>query len=99
MTIAHTEFNKDLGIATTVHDLGNKVVIQKAYDAQDILNACAEERALTTGQRWGGMRKVGTIPMAELATLMRQDGTIDNARALAWIKANPAFVTFDKVLK
>ena len=57
------------------------------------------ERAATEGQRWGEMRKVGSIPMAEFATMLRQDGTIDNKRSLAWLKKNPAFVTFSKVLK
>ena len=93
------DFDPNLGIKTTVHDIGNKVVIAKEYDAQPMLDACAAERAATDGQRWGEMRKVGTIPMAELATMMRQDGTIDNARALAWLKKNPAFVTFNRVLK
>ncbi len=99
MAITYTEFDKNTGILSNVHEVDGKVVIQKKYDAEDMLRACAEERAVTAGERWGELRKVGTIPMAELATLMRQDGTIDNKRALAWIKANPAFATFDRVLK
>lgn len=93
------DFDQNLGIKTVVHDLDGKVVIAKEWDAQPMLEACAAERAATEGQRWGEMRKVGTIPMAELAKLMRQDGTIDNKRAIAWVKANPAFATFSKVLK
>lgn len=93
------DFDPNLGIATVVHDLDGKIVIAKEWDAQPMLEACAAERAATEGQRWGEMRKVGTIPMAELAKLMRQDGTIDNKRAIAWVKANPAFATFSKVLK
>jgi hypothetical protein len=64
-----------------------------------MLKACAEERAVTAGQRWGELRKVGTIPMSELAKMMRQDGTIDKNRAAAWLKQNPAFVTYDNFLK
>jgi hypothetical protein len=30
--------------------------------------------------------------------MMRQDGSIDPQRCMAWIKANPAFATFEKVL-
>ena len=93
------DFNPNLGIKTELHEEDGRVVIAKKWDAEPMLRACAEERAATEGQRWGEMRKVGTIPMAELAKMMRQDGTIDNARCLAWIKANPAFVTFSKVLK
>jgi hypothetical protein len=99
MTIYLKDHDQNTGITTQVHDIDGKVVIQKTYDAQPMLEACAAERAHTEGQRWGEMRKVGTIPMAELATMMRQDGTIDNKRALAWLKKNPAFVTFSKVLK
>lgn len=93
------EFNPHLGIKTELHEEDGRVVIAKKWDAEPMLKACAEERAVTEGQRWGEFRKVGTIPMAELAKLMRQDGTIDQQRCLAWIKANPAFVTFSKVLK
>jgi hypothetical protein len=93
------EFDANLGIKTELHEVDGKVVIAKEWDAEPMLRACAEERAVTSGQRWGEFRKVGTIPMAELAKLMRQDGSIDNKRAMAWIKANPAFATFDKVLK
>lgn len=99
MSIVLKDQDPRLGITTQVHDVGDKVVIQKTYDAQPLIEACAAERAATEGQRWGEFRKVGTIPMAELATMMRQDGTIDNKRALEWIKRNPAFVTFGRVLK
>jgi hypothetical protein len=99
MSIVFKEHDAELGITSTVHEVGSKTVIKKTYDAQPMLDACANERAFTDGDRWGEFRKVGTIPMAELATMMRQDGTIDNKRAVAWLKANPAFVTFGKFLK
>lgn len=92
------EFDSSLGIETAIHEVEGKVVIEKKWDASPILEACAAERAATEGQRWGEFRKVGTIPMAELAKMMRQDGSIDPKRALAWVKANPAFATFSKVL-
>jgi hypothetical protein len=37
--------------------------------------------------------------MAELSKMMRQDGTIDQKRCIEFLKKNPAFVTFSKVLK
>lgn len=97
--IVHDDKDANLGIRTKVHDVDGKIVIAKQYDAEPLLAACAAERAATEGQRWGEFRKVGTIPMAELGKMMRQDGTIDNKRAMAWLKANPALVTFSKVLK
>jgi hypothetical protein len=95
----YQEFDPVLGIASTVHELDGKRVFQKTYDAEPFLRVAAEDRAQTDGQRWGEMRKVGTIPMAELAKMMRQDGTIDRDRCMAWIKANPAFCSFTKALK
>ena len=88
-----------MGITTTVHKVESRVQIVKTYDAEPLLQMAAAERAATAGERWGEMRKVGTIPMAELAKFFRQDGGFDKARCVAWLKQNPAFVTFDKVLK
>lgn len=95
------EHDAQTGITTTVHhiDDADRMVIQKTYDSSPFLTAAAAMRSETEGQRWGEMRHVGFIPMAELATMMRQDGTIDNKRAMSWIKANPAMATFSKVLK
>ena len=94
----YEEFDSQLGIKTTLHEVEGKTVYEKSYDAQPFLDAAAEERALTRGERWGEGRKVGTIPMAELATMMRQDGTIRPERVVAWLKANQAMVTFEKFL-
>jgi len=99
MSIVYQDHDAQLGITSKVHQVDGKVVIQKTYDAEPLLEACAAERAATEGQRWGEWRKVGTVPMAELATMLRQDGQIDQKRAAAWLKANPALVTFSKFLK
>lgn len=98
---AFQDFDAQTGIKTTVHYLedAGRTVIQKTYDAQPLVDACAEVRAATDGERWGEMRHVGTIPMAELATMLRQDGTIDKKRCIEFLKKNPAFVTFNKVLR
>ena len=95
------EFDRETGITTVFHDItdANRVVIEKQYDAQPFVEAAAERRAQTEGERWGDMRHVGFIPMAELGKMMRQDGTIDEKRCLAWLKQNPALATFSKVLK
>lgn len=94
-----TEFDAWTGIQTTVHRVEGKVVIQKTEDVEPLLRAAAEERAHTQGQSWGEMRKVGSVPMSVVAKFMRQDGGFDSKRCLEWLKQNPAFVCFDKVLK
>jgi hypothetical protein len=100
MSIVYTETDKQTGITSKVHELDSgKVVIEKQYDVEPFLQTAAEIRAETEGERWGEMRHVGFIPMAELATMMRQDGTIDQKRCIEFLKKNPAFVTFSKVLK
>lgn len=96
---AFKEHDSQTGITTTVHDLGGRTVIQKSYDAQPFLQTAAEMRAATAGEKWGDMRHVGFIPMAELATMMRQDGGIDQKRVIAWLRANPNLTTFNRVLK
>ena len=97
--IVHTETDQQTGIQTLVHKDGDRVTFEKRYDAEPFIQTAAEMRAATAGERWGEMRHVGFIPMAELSVMMRQDGTIDKKRALEWLKKNPAMVTFDKVLK
>ncbi len=101
MPIVYQEQDEQTGIKTRVHHLedAGKTVIEKTYDAEPFLQTAAEARANTAGERWGEMRHVGFIPMAVLATLMRQDGTIDKKRVMRWLKENPAMVTFEKVLK
>lgn len=94
-----TEHDAETGITTSVHYLDGKTVIQKEYDAQPLLDVAADMRAATEGQRWGEMRHVGFIPMAELGKMMRQDGGFDRDRLIAYLKANPKLATFSKVLK
>ena len=94
-----TEFDALTGITTTVHDDGDRVTFQKTYDAQPLLDVAAEMRANTAGDRWGELRHVGFIPMAELGTMLRQDGRVDKKRAMEWLRKNPMLCTFDKALK
>lgn len=98
---AYKEHDPQTGITTTVHYVedANKVAIQKTYDAEPFVEAAAEMRARTEGERWGEMRHIGFIPMAELATMMRQDGTIDKKRVTEFLKKNPKLATFSKALK
>ncbi len=104
MTVMINTFDPELGICTRVHDVEGRVVIEKTFDAEPFLKEAAELRAVTAGERWSGGsagmgKKVGTVPMAVLATFFRQDGGLDQKRCKEWLRANPAFVTFDKFLK
>lgn len=87
------------GIVTRVHRTENRVAIEKEFDAAPLVEMAAAARTQTAGERWGEMRHVGFIPIAELGKFMRQDGGFDRARVMAYLKANPALVTFDKALK
>jgi hypothetical protein len=98
MNETYQEYDAQLGIKSAVHILDGKTVYRKTYDAEPFLKQAAEERAATRGESWGDGRKVGTIPMAELATMMRRDGTVRPEAVVAWLKANQAMVTFEKFL-
>lgn len=99
MSIKYQEHDAQLGITTKVHETESKVVIEKSYDATPFVEAAAAMRAATADQRWGEMRHVGFIPMAELATMLRQDGGFDVKRVRAWLKERPALTTYDKFNK
>ena len=90
------EHDAEQGITSTVHEDETRTVIQKTYDAEPLLEYAKGLREATEGQRWGEGRIVGTVPMAVCAQFMRQDGRLDAKRLTEWIRANPAFVCFDK---
>lgn len=94
-----SEFDRQTGIKTTVNSVEGAVQIVKTYDAEPFLREAEAARQMTEGERWGEMRHVGYIPAAELAKFYRQDGGFDSKRCIAWLRQNPAFVTFSKVLK
>lgn len=100
MTTVFKDYDAQTGITSLVHETETgKTVIEKQYDASPFLETADAMRKATEGQQWGEMRHVGFIPMAELATMMRQDGRIDHKRLHIWLKRNPAMVTFDRFLK
>lgn len=99
MAIVYREYDPITGITSIVHETETKVTIEKKYDATNFLEDAAAKRAATAGEKWGEMRHVGTVPMAELAAMYRQDGRLDMKRMAAWLKANPKLVTFDRFLK
>jgi len=89
------------GVRKEVTFEGDQAVTKLTYDAAPMLEAAHAERIATAGDRWGEMRKVGTIPMVELNRINSTwPGAEDRKfQVLLWLKANPRMVTFDKFLK
>lgn len=94
----------DLGTEAGIH---SEVIFQdgfvtsrKTWDAAPILESCAQDRADSQGERWGDMRKIGQIPMAELHRINSEYKTQAerNVKILEYLRANPAFVSFDRFL-
>lgn len=89
------------GIHTELIFQGDEVVKKQTFDAQPILEAAKAERIATAGDRWGEMRKVGTIPIGIYNDILSRFKNQEERRAavLQYLKANTGFVTFDKFLK
>jgi hypothetical protein len=90
----------EYGIHTQVSFEGDRVIKKQSYDASAMLEACKAERIATDGQRWGEMRKVGTIPMAEYAKFLAIKDNQERKKMIQrFLQQNPHFCTFDKYLK
>jgi len=91
----------EYGIRRQIILEGDQAVTKLTYDASPLLEAAREERTATAGERWGDMRKIGVIPMAELTRIndTYKSELERKAQILLWLKANPYMVTFDKFLK
>lgn len=88
------------GTTTTLHIEQDALITQKTYDATPILEQCHAERNATAGERWGEMRKVGTMPMAEYAKAMAiRDNAARRKYIKNWLLANPYFLSFDRYAK
>ncbi len=85
------------GTQTRVKFEGDQIVKVQTFDAEPIVEACKAERNETAGQRWGEMRKVGSIPMAVYTKLLTIPDQRERHKYLRrWLRENPAFITFDK---
>lgn len=89
------------GIRRQIHLEGDQIVTQQTYDAQPMLDAAKEARRLSAGDRWGDGHFIGVVPNAVLAQIndTYQGSEERKKQMVLWLKANPAFVTFDKFLK
>lgn len=94
-----TDYDALTGIKTVVHETETKTAIEKVYDAQPFLETAQAMRSATSGERWGEVRHIGFIPMAELGKMMRQDGGFDRNRVIQYLKDKPKLCTFEKLLK
>ena len=79
---------------------GDQVVRKQTFDAAPFLEVAHAQRVATAGERWGEMRKVGTIPMAIYAKALEIKDQKDRQKyILRWLRENPLMVTFDRFLK
>lgn len=88
------------GTRTQLHFQGDDLIVQKSFDGKSLADLCTAERNATAGQRWGEMRKVGTLPMVVYA---QASAIKDNRERMTfirnWLKQNPHFITFDRYMK
>jgi hypothetical protein len=88
------------GVKTRLIFQGDEVVKHTSQDVSGILEFAKAKRNHTAGEKWGEMRHVGTIPMHIYAQLLAITNQDERKKALKqYLKANPAFVTFDAYLK
>ncbi len=88
------------GTQTRVKFESDQIVKVQTFDAEPIVEACKAERNATAGERWGEMRKVGSIPMAVYTQALAIADQKERHKYLrTWLKTNTAFVTFDRYLR
>jgi hypothetical protein len=76
---------------------GTEMIVKRSYDAQSIMDECKEQRILTAGDRWGDMKKVGTIPMADYEKFMLIKDQVERRKAVKlFLQQNPNYITFEK---
>ena len=87
------------GVHKQVTFEGDQAITKLTYDAAPFIEAAKAERIASEGKRWGeGVgTKVGTMPMAVYAEMMKIKGAEERGKfAHKWLRENPAFITFDK---
>lgn len=88
------------GTRTQLHFEGDSLIVQKSFDGKGLADHCKDINNATSGQRWGEMRHVGTLPMVIYA---KASAIRDNKERLAfikgWLRQNPHFITFDRYMK
>lgn len=92
----------DLGIQTVFHQDEHdpsRFHLEKRFDVEPLLRQNHAERVTTSGERWGDVRKIFSIPLP-LYFDLKAKGVIDDQKKLwAWLKDNPQFFTFEAAAK
>jgi hypothetical protein len=86
-------------IHTSLTFEGDQIVRKETYDAEPLLLDAARARVQTQGERWGEMRRIGIMPMAEFAKTFGMAEQDRQKYMEKWIKQNPMLCTFDKFLR
>ena len=91
----------EFGIRREIILDGDQAVTKLTYDAEPLIEAAAQARIDTQGQRWGDGRFVGIIPIAELSRINETYHGAEERKhqILSWLRDNPKLVTFEKFLK
>lgn len=86
------------GVSTSLHFEDEKIVIQKDFDAEPLLDDCAASRSGASNQ-WGDGQVVGSIP-APIYWKMVREGTAFDPRAVkAFFQSNPHFLRYERFIK
>jgi hypothetical protein len=98
MEQVYYEDDAELGITTRVHTDQSKLVVQKTWDAEPLLDYAQALRQKTSGERWGEGRVIGTVPPAVMYHFVNQGirGAELAKKLTEWVRENPKFICFDK---
>lgn len=89
--------SKSTGVQTRTHFEDGDIVVQKTFDAEPHLEYARRAREATEGQRWGEGKLVGHIPPTFYAeVILIRDPQERRRRVQQFLKANPAFVMFER---
>lgn len=79
-----------------VESEGDTQRITTHQNVDAILEDAAEQRAETSGQKYGEFRKVAVMPMSVVGQAMREGWLYDQNKVRQWVRDNPAFLTFER---
>ncbi len=88
------------GVTTDIRFQGRDMIVKKSFDAEPIIEQCKAERIATAGEKWGEMRKVGTIDAVSYGRIAAIKDTKERRQAIKdYFLAHQAFISFDRYLK
>jgi len=87
------------GTTSILHIEDGKLVNEKWFDAEPLADDCHASRVASQGDNWGDGKVVGSMPEAQFNKMLREGTAFDQRAVMAWFKANPQFVRFERALK